>query len=112
MSNISMIGNVNVDLLVWPATELPSPGADLTVEKIQVRAARSAENSALALARLGCTPQLVGCAAEDQFVRFILDELAASGIPKGVSILPGESTDISIAFEAPERDRSFLLRGS
>jgi sugar/nucleoside kinase (ribokinase family) len=113
MSRISVIGNVNVDLLVWPAAELPPPGTDVPVESIQTRAAGAAGNTALALARLGRIPRLVGCVGDDHYGRFILDELAAAGIEEEVIVLPGEPTGISIAFEAPERDRSFLtLLGS
>jgi sugar/nucleoside kinase (ribokinase family) len=113
MSRISVIGNVNVDLLVWPAAEFPPPGTDMPVESIQTRAAGAAGNTALALARLGCVPRLIGCVGDDHYGRFILDELVAAGIEEGVLVLPGEPTGISIAFEAPERDRSFLtLLGS
>ena len=113
MSRISVIGNVNVDLLVWPAAEFPPPGTDMPVESIQTRAAGAAGNTALALARLGCVPRLIGCVGDDHYGRFILDELVAAGVEEGVLVLPGEPTGISIAFEAPERDRSFLtLLGS
>src|SRR5215217_5889303 len=113
MSRISVIGNVNIDLLVWPVTELPPPGADMPVESIKIRAAGSAGNTALALANLGCIPYLVGCVGEDHFGRLILRELAAAGIEEGVIVVPEESTGISIAFEGPGRDRSFVtLSGS
>ena len=113
MSRISVIGNVNIDLVVWPAAELPPPGAEVQVEAIGVRAAGSAGNSALALARLGRAPYLAGCVGGDHFGRFILEELAAAGIEGGVAVLPEEPTGITIAFQAPGRDRSFLtLLGS
>lgn len=102
-----------MDLLVWPAAEFPPPGTDMPVESIETRAAGAAGNTALALARLGCVPRLIGCVGDDHYGRFILDELVAAGIEEGVLVLPGEPTGISIAFEAPERDRSFLtLLGS
>jgi sugar/nucleoside kinase (ribokinase family) len=113
MSRISVIGNVNIDLVVWPAAEIPPPGAEVQVETIGMRAAGSAGNSALALARLGQSPSLSGCVGGDHFGRFILEELAAAGIEGGVSVLPEEPTGITIAFQAPGRDRSFLtLLGS
>jgi sugar/nucleoside kinase (ribokinase family) len=113
MSRISVIGNVNIDLVVWPADELPPPGAEVQVETNGMRAAGSAGNSALALARLGQVPSLVGCVGRDHFGRFILEELAAAGIEGGVYVLPEEPTGITIAFQAPGRDRSFLsLLGS
>lgn len=108
MSQISVIGNVNIDLLVWPVTELPPPGADSLVESIQVRAAGSAGNTALALAHLGHLPHLVGCVGDDHLGQFILQELADAGIEGGLTVVPGQPTGISIAFEAPGRDRAFL----
>ena len=113
MSRFSVIGNVNIDLVVWPAAELPPPGAEVQVETIGMRAAGSAGNSALALAHLGQVPNLAGCVGGDHFGRFILEELASAGIDEGVTVLPEESTGITIAFQAPARDRSFLtLLGS
>jgi sugar/nucleoside kinase (ribokinase family) len=113
MSRISVIGNVNIDLLVWPAAELPPPGAEVQVETIGMRAAGSAGNSALALARLGQVPRLAGCVGGDHFGRFILEVLASAGIEEGVAVLPEEPTGITIAFQSPDRDRSFLsLLGS
>jgi sugar/nucleoside kinase (ribokinase family) len=79
------------------------------VETIGVRAAGSAGNSALALTRLGQVPHLAGRVGRDRFGRFILKELAAAGIEGGVSVLPEEPTGITIAFQAPERDRSFVI---
>src|SRR5215208_6013347 len=86
MSRFSVIGNVNIDLVVWPAAELPPPGAEVQVETIGMRAAGSAGNSALALARLGQAPSLAGCVGGDHFGQFILEELAAAGIEGGVSV--------------------------
>ena len=61
MSRISIIGNVNIDLVVWPAAELPPPDAEVQVVTIGMRAAGSARNSALALAHLDQAPSLAGC---------------------------------------------------
>ena len=49
----------------------------------------------------------------DHFGQYILEELAAAGIEGGVSVLPEEPMGVTIAFQAPGRDRSFLtLLGS
>jgi sugar/nucleoside kinase (ribokinase family) len=77
------------------------PGTDSLVDSIQMRAAGSAGNTALALAHLGHIPHLVGCVGDDHFGQFILQELATAGIDGGVAIVPDEPTGISIALEAP-----------
>ena len=106
---LAVVGNVNADLLVWPVEELPPPGADQLVESMEIRAAGGAGNTALALAALGRPPLLAGCVGEDHFGKFILESLSAAGVATDhVTIVPKARTGISIAFEAPGRDRSFL----
>ena len=39
----------------------------MPVESIQTRAAGAAGNTALALARLGCVPRLIGCVGDDHY---------------------------------------------
>lgn len=110
----TVIGNVNVDLLVRPAAELPPPGMEWAVEAVDVRVGGAAGNAALALAALGLAPRLIGCVGGDRFGGSLRDELAAGGVPlDDLRIHRDLPTGISIAFEAPGRDRSFLtLHGS
>ena len=108
MSSIALIGNVNADLIVSPVAELPPPGAERSVDSIEARVGGAAANTALALARLGVRPRLVGCVGDDAFGRFVHDELAAAGLADDLVLLPGAPTGICLAFEAPGRDRAFL----
>ena len=113
-SSPTVIGNVNVDLLVHPAAELPPPGTEWAVEAVDMRVGGAAGNAALTLAALARAPRLVGCVGQDRFGGFIRDELATAGVAlDDLRIDPNLPTGVSIAFEAPGRDRSFLtLRGS
>jgi sugar/nucleoside kinase (ribokinase family) len=109
-ARITLIGNVNVDLIARPVDALPPPGAEWQVEHMDVRTGGAAANAALALARLGGRPRLVGCVGDDGLGDVTMASLVAGGVSTAdVTSLPGASTGVSIAFEAPDRDRSFLI---
>lgn len=105
--SITVIGNVNVDLVVWPAESVPPPGTEWSVERIEMRVGGAAGITALALAALGSPPRLVGCVGDDPLGRVLVEELA--GIRKDIAAVSGAPTGVSVAFEAPGRDRSFLI---
>ncbi len=108
LSRVSVIGNVNADLLVSPAPTLPPPGAEWRVDAIEIRPGGAAANAALTLAALGSPPRLAGCVGEDALGEFLVGELGRAGIHEGIVVVPGAATGVSIAFEAPAQDRSFL----
>jgi sugar/nucleoside kinase (ribokinase family) len=110
MVTIAVIGNTNVDLLVWPASTVPPPGVEWPVENIELRVGGAAAITGAALARLGTSPVVVGCVGDDRLGALALEELGHYGVDtRHVHRVPGEATGTSIAFEAPGRDRSFLI---
>jgi sugar/nucleoside kinase (ribokinase family) len=107
-SSISVIGNIQLDVLASPVIALPTPGGDTVIERIAVRTAGAAGNVALALAALGIQHRLFGAVGDDDAGRWVASELERLGLEKDIMIVPGEATGISIALEAPERERAFL----
>jgi sugar/nucleoside kinase (ribokinase family) len=106
---VTPIGNVNVDLIVRPISSLPPPGSEHMVETIEIRAGGAAAIAGLTLARLGASPRIVGCVGDDRFGRFLVDELVGAGLGVAdVKVIEGIGSGVSIAFEAPDRDRSFV----
>jgi argininosuccinate lyase len=106
----AVIGNVNIDLLVWPVHGIPPPGAEHRVERIEVRLGGAAGVAGATLARLGTDPILVGCVGDDALGAAAIDELRNYGVDvRHVRSIPGAATGVSIAFEAPGRERSFLI---
>jgi sugar/nucleoside kinase (ribokinase family) len=105
---ISVIGNVNVDVIVRPASRLPPPGTEWTVEHIEIRTGGAAAIAAMTLARLGEHPRLVGCLGDDASASIIREDLARAGVEDLVGTLAEAPTGASVAFEGTGRDRSFL----
>ena len=109
MADVTLIGNVNVDLIVRPVSSLPPAGSEQEVDAIEIRAGGAAAIAGLTLARLGVSPRIVGCVGDDRFGRFLLEELVDAGLGVAdVRVIEGTGSGVSIALEAPDRDRSFL----
>lgn len=106
----TIVGNVNVDILLWPVDVLPPPGQEWVIESAHVRAGGAASNAALTMAGLGAArSRLIGCVGDDPLGRQLLAELMQAGVGSDVAVIPGTPTGLSVAFEAPGRDRAFLL---
>lgn len=107
--DVTVIGNVNLDVIVRGATGLPPPGEEWFAEGASLRPGGAAANAALALAALEVPARLLGCVGADGAGRLVLDALASGGVAvDDVAALPDAPTGVSVAFEAPGRDRSFL----
>jgi argininosuccinate lyase len=108
MQAVTVIGCVQVDLLLSPVYALPPAGASAFVEDMILRVGGAGANAALALAEAGLPPRLVGAVGDDHFGRWILDQLAEAGLADDITIDPEQATGLTVAVEAPERERSFL----
>jgi argininosuccinate lyase len=103
-----VIGNVQLDVLASPVDAMPSPGGDSVIDRIDVRAAGAAGNVSLALAALGIPHRLFGAVGDDDAGRWVTTELGRLGLSGDLLVVAGGSTGISIALEAPGRERAFL----
>jgi sugar/nucleoside kinase (ribokinase family) len=107
---VTLIGNANVDVIVRPVASLPEAGTEQRVDKIDVRLGGAAGISALTLAGLGISSRVIACVGSDPMGSFVRDVLRVRGLSvDDVAVRSGESTAVSIAFESPARDRSFLI---
>ncbi len=105
---ITVIGGVQVDVVIVPVGELPPPGQTLLVDELGFRVGGAGANAALAFAEAGKQVRLIGCVGEDHLGSWLVEELAPFGLDGDIVILPAHSTGLTVACEAPERDRTFL----
>ncbi len=107
---LAVVGNVNIDVLAWPASEIPPPGVERPVDRIDLRVGGAAGITGATLARLGEDVLVVGCVGDDALGALALEELRGYGVDtRYVLPIADSATGTSIAFEAPGRDRSFLI---
>jgi sugar/nucleoside kinase (ribokinase family) len=108
--SVAVVGNVNVDLLAWPVADIPAAGTERPIDRIDLRVGGAAAVTGAALARLGAAPIVVGSVGADAFGRIAIDDLRRYGVdPRHVVEVTDAATGVSIALEAPGRERSFLI---
>ncbi|MBI2246254.1 MAG: bifunctional hydroxymethylpyrimidine kinase/phosphomethylpyrimidine kinase [Nocardioides sp.] len=106
--SVHVLGNVQLDVIATPVTRLPDPGGDDVIDHISVRPAGAAGNVSLALAGLEVAHRLFGAVGDDQAGRWVAAELRRVGLGDDLQVVAGQETGISIALEAPGRERAFL----
>ncbi len=108
MSAVTVIGCVQVDLLLSPVVALPAAGASDFVDGMSLRVGGAGANAALALVEAGVAPRLVGAVGDDHFGRWILETLSEFGLADDIAVDSEQATGLTVAVEAPQRERSFL----
>jgi ribokinase len=78
-ARIAVAGNVNADL-TYQLPRQPEPGETLLAEGLTLGPGGKAANAAVALARLGAAPLLLGSVGEDPLGSLVLDALRRAGV--------------------------------
>jgi sugar/nucleoside kinase (ribokinase family) len=107
--SIAVVGNINVDLLASPVADLPPPGTERPIHRIDLRVGGAAAVTGAALARLGRAPLVAGCVGNDVLGEVALEDVRRYGVETSHVVRLEAATGVSIAFEAPGRDRSFVI---
>jgi len=105
---VTVIGGVQVDVVIMPVAELPPPGESLHVQEMSFRVGGAGANAALALAEAGVTARLLGCVGDDHLGRWLGEQLAPFALDADLHVLGGGPTGLTVACEGPSRDRTFL----
>lgn len=106
--DLTVIGNTNLDVLVGQTDRLPDPGTEVVVGDIGVRLGGSAGNFAVRAAQLGVRTRLVSRIGDDAVARLLRAELDRPGLTAELIETPTRATPVTVAVEAPGRDRAFL----
>ena len=105
MKPIAVIGNVNVDLILGPATPWPQPGTEIIVDHDELRVGGCAGNSALTLKALGVPFALAASIGRDRFGAWLAEEFGEQS--KRWRML-AENTTISVGITHPDGERTFF----
>jgi sugar/nucleoside kinase (ribokinase family) len=105
---ITVIGSVQVDLLVSSVDDLPAPGTALFVDDMEMRAGGGGANVAFALAEIGAPVRLIGCVGDDRLGEWMLEQLSVAGLGADVVMAEHESTGLTVVCQGPSRDRTFI----
>jgi len=105
MRPLAVIGNVNVDLILGPATPWPKAGTEIIVDHDELRVGGQAGNSALAWQALGVDFQIAANVGNDQFGRWLSEEFGSRA--EKWPVRP-EGTTLSVGITHPDGERTFF----
>ncbi len=105
MKPLAVIGNLNADLIMGPATPWPKPGTEVILDHDDLRVGGSAGNTALAWMALGLPFALAANTGDDVFGRWLAEGFAATGAHLPVH---AGGTTLSVGLVHPDGERTFF----
>ena len=113
MISIWVVGSLNVDLVV-DVPRFPDPGETLHGTSFQTFLGGKGGNQAIALARLGAAPRMVGRVGSDQFGHRYLDALQKESVnTDGVKVVPDQTTGTAlIEVDTTGQNRIVVVSGA
>lgn len=109
MRALAVMGNVNVDLIMGPATPWPRPGTEVMLDHDDLRPGGSAGNTALAWAGLGLPFRIAASVGDDLFGQWLIDAYrpCSDGWVRSAT-----GTTLSVGLTHPDGERTFFtMRG-
>jgi sugar/nucleoside kinase (ribokinase family) len=107
MDKVTVIGDVNVDLLLSPIENYPRKDLQERISWLKVEVGGGAAHVALALSKLGVKTKLIGLIGNDLFGKFILEKMKKFGVESMLKTVEKE-TGISIGINFEDGSRSLL----
>lgn len=105
MKPLSVIGNVNVDIILGPAEPWPQPGTEILVEHDELRIGGAAGNVALAWMAMGIDFEIAGNVGNDRFGVWLAD---AFGERAKAWRRHSGNTTLSVGITHPNGERTFF----
>jgi ribokinase len=113
MSDVAVIGSLNMDLVVRVA-RTPQPGETIAGSSFSMIPGGKGANQAAAASKMGADTLMIGCVGDDPFGRALADSLAESGVAlRHVAFCPDVSTGTAtIIVEEDGENRIIIVPGA
>lgn len=105
MKPLTVIGNVNADLIMGPAAPWPKPGTEIILDHDELRVGGSAGNAALAWMGMGVEFSIAANTGNDVFGTWLAEAFGSHGA--AMPVHPG-STTLSVGIVHPDGERTFF----
>ncbi|HEY6101722.1 MAG TPA: carbohydrate kinase family protein [bacterium] len=108
MPDVTCVGVLVADVIVWPVNSWPEPGRLIRVDGVEVHSGGLAHSTAVALAKLGKTAAVVGRVGSDLLGTFLIDALHAHKVESHVVRDEAAPTSTTVVAVSGSGERSFL----
>lgn len=109
LKRISVIGNLNVDLVIRQVMHMPTWGTEVIGKNSDIYSSGQAGYASFALSALGLPVSIIANVGADTYGEMIINSLKTVGIDiSGVSIIREKKTGITVAIVRPDGERAFV----
>ncbi len=113
MVEVTVLGDINVDLLTPPIKAYPKKDSQVLIPNLKMEVGGCAAHSALALAKLEVKTRLIGLIGKDWFGKFLLEKLKEFRVDSKVKQAERGKTGISFGISFKDGKRSLItFRGT
>lgn len=113
MTKITVIGDINVDLLTSPVRSIPKKDLQTLIPYMNLTIGGGAANFAFAISKLGLKTRLVGLVGNDVFGEYIIKKVKGFGIENRIRKTNKEKTGITFGIQFEDGSKSLLtFRGT
>jgi len=113
MTDTTVIGDVNVDLLSSPISSYPKKDLQILIPSINLQVGGGANNFAFAISKLGLKTRLIGLVGNDIFAEYIIKKLNEFKIENKIRKTGRERTGVSLGIQFVDGSRSLItFRGT
>jgi len=110
---ITVIGDVNVDLLSSPIFSFPKKDQQTLIPSINLQIGGGAANSAFAFSRLGLKTRLISLIGKDVFGEYVIEKIKEFGIDDKIRKIKKNKTGITFGIQFKDGSKSLLgFRGT
>lgn len=111
--DVSVLGDVNPDLILSRVQGKPAPGLERIVEDALLTIGGSSSIFATILARLGLRVRLIGKVGDDWFGRFMLEALSRAGVDAtAVRVCPDVRTGVTVSISGKHERMLLTFQGA
>ena len=109
LKRISIIGNLNVDLIIRQVMNMPTWGTEVIGKNSNIYSSGQAGYTSFALNALGLPVSIIANVGADIYGELIISNLKTASIDtSGISIVRGKKTGITVAIVRPDGERAFV----
>ncbi|MEM5882636.1 MAG: carbohydrate kinase family protein [Candidatus Aenigmatarchaeota archaeon] len=107
MVEVTVIGDLNVDILTYPIEKYPKKDFQIFIDSAKLEVGGGAAHFAMAISKLGIKTRFIGLLGSDFFGDFIIEEMKKFGVENKIKRIDKE-TGISIGIHFKDGSRSLL----
>ena len=108
MIDVTILGDINVDVITSPIQKYPDKDSQINVPSIHLSAGGCACNTAIACAQLGIKTRLIGKLTDDLLSNYLIKTLKKVGVDCKIKIVKNKMTGITLAITFKDMERSFI----